>query len=460
MATEMKTGSPMATAMSEPAAVGPTPRWTPLRPHHQQSQVWCSDARIIALDCGRRSGKTELMKRRAVRHLPIAIANCPHTRYGIGAPTHDQAKEIHWQDLLDLIPDYWILGGKGGPNVSYSTLSITCQFNTHQATIRVFGLDKPHRIEGGYFNGFCGDEWSDVRPGIFDRVIRPMLADYHGWAVLGGVPKRQGVGSAWYRSLCEKISRGEYPDAERYHWPAADILDAAEIQHARETLDPKDFREQYDACWETAGGGVFHCFDRAYNVRPCSYHGDKPIIVGCDFNVDPMAWVLGHRYENRLEWFDEVWIKNTNTQAALNMLASRYDGHPGGWQFYGDASSQSRHTSASQSDYAQILNDERFKRMGRTIHFPGKNPDVADRFAACNAMFCNAAGDRRMFADDCCRHLIEDLENRSYREGTREVADGKYQGHITDAMGYATHRLFPIRVARAGLAAVITGSEV
>jgi hypothetical protein len=444
-------------AMVTHSAVGPTPRWTPLRPHVEQARVWLSPARFLALDCGRRSGKTELMKRRLVRNLPVYVAGCLHTRYGYGAPTHDQAKEIAWQDLLDLIPDHWILGGKNGPNVSYSTLTVHCHFPMHLATLRVVGLDKPHRIEGGYFNGFCGDEWSDVKPGTFDRVIRPMLADYRGWAMLGGVPKRQGIGSYWYRTFCERISRGEYPEAERYHWPAADILGAKEIQHARETLDPKDFREQYEACWESAGGGIFHAFDRQYNVRPCAYQADKPILVGCDFNVDPMCWTIGHRWQNRLEWFDELYARNTHTAAALKMLAGRYDGHEGGWQFYGDASCQSRHTSAAQSDYLLILNDERFKRMGRTVHFPKANPDVDDRFAACNAMFCNAAGDRRMFVDPRCVHLIEDIENRAYKEGTREVADGKMQGHITDAMGYPTYWLFPIRLAQQGRAAVIVG---
>jgi hypothetical protein len=419
-----------------------TPRWTPLRYHPKQVAYWNSTARFNFLPCGRRSGKTEWAKRKLVKNLRYTIPGCSRPRYAFGGPTNDQAKEIAWQDLLDLIPDHWIDGGKSGPNVSYSTLKIETRFGS---SLRVVGMDKPQRIEGKYLNGFVGDEMSDQKHGFFGTTILPMLADHCGWADLIGIPKRQGSGADWYKEQCDKVLAGDYPDAALFAWPSSDILPPEEVAHARETLDPKDFAEQYDAQWQTAGGGIFHSFDRAYNVRPCRYDSSKPIILGCDFNVDPMAWVLGHRYENRMEWFDEIWLRNTNTQRTLDVLTQRYAGHRGGFEIYGDASSDSRKTSASTTDYQQIVNDSKLKGMGRTLHVPPANPPVEDRFAACNAMFCNAAGDRRMFVDPQCKQLIKDLEGRYYKPGTREVGDKGDLGHITDAMGYPVYRIFPIR---------------
>lgn len=436
--------------------IGPTDRWTPLRYHAGQAGYWLSDKRFTALPCGRRSGKTELAKRKLVRSLRVRVPGCRQTRYAFAAPTQDQARAIAWDDLLALIPDHWIAGGKTGPNVSYSRLEINTVYGSQ---LRVVGLDKPHRVEGGYFNGFVGDEWSDIRPGTFDKVIRPMLGDYNGWATLCGVPKRQGIGSIWFREFCEKIAGGDYPDAAVFQWPASDIIDSAELKHAQETLDPKDYAEQYDARWQTAGGGIFYAFDRAYNVRPCYYHPEMPILVGSDFNVDPMAWVLGHRFGNRLEWFDEIWLRNTNTPQALEVLTGRYADHKGGWQLYGDASGQARKTSATFSDFAHIHNHEALKRMGRTLHYTPANPAVDDRFSACNAMWCNAAGERRMFVDPNCKHLISDMENRSYKLGTREPADSGDVGHISDACGYVVHALFPIRVEVKTLNRVLTGAR-
>lgn len=426
-------------------SAGPTPRWTPLRPHRAQWRLATCKARFVAVSAGRRSGKTELAKRRLVMSLPVC-KGVPETQYFFGGPTHDQAKHIAWQDLLDLVPAHWIPGGKRGPNVSYGELWIRCVFPSHAARLWVLGLDQPRRVEGLAWDGCVLDESCDLKPGVFARSVRPALADRLGWCWRIGVPKRTGIGAPEYREFCESCEAGQYQDGAAFTWPSADVLPAAEVQHARETLDPRDFREQYEAAWETVSGQVFYAFSREFNVRPCPRHSRHALSIGCDFNVDPMAWVIGHAYPDRLEWFDEIWLRNANTQAALDALWARYSAHEGGFQFFGDASGRARKTSASATDYLLIANDPRFAARGRTIHFPEANPAVADRFASCNAMFCNAAGQRRMFIDPNCRRLIRDLEIRGYKPGTREPADTGDVGHVTDAMGYVVWRLFPLRL--------------
>jgi hypothetical protein len=413
-----------------------------------QYRLWRCTSRFVGVPAGRRSGKTEIAKRRLV--LALAQTKPWHDpRYFYGAPTRDQAKRIAWQDFLDLIPDDWIAGGKQGPGVSRTSLTIRTVFGSE---LHVVSLDRPRRLEGDPWDGGVLDESSDLRPKTFDLSIRPALSDRGGWAWRIGVPKRQGAGALEYRSFCELCLAGAYPDGQCFTWPSGDILPAKEVDHARDTLDAKDFREQYEASWETASGGIFHAFQREYNVRPCPYLPEQAIVVGSDFNVDPMAWVLGHRYKDpdRLEWFDEIFLHNSNTLAALNVLWQRYQHHRGGWQFYGDASASQRNTAAAASDYVQIANDERFKRAGRTMHYLRDNPALEDRFSACNALLENAAGQRRMFIDPRCKNLLADIQQRCYRPGSRKPADlqspGRQMGHITDAMGYVVYYLFPIKL--------------
>ena len=74
---------------------------------------------------------------------------------------------------------------------------------------------------------------------------------------------------------------------------------------------------------------------------------------------------------------------------------------------------------------------------------------MAGRFAACNAMFCNAADERRMFIDPKCVHLIQDLEARSYKVGSKEPDDHGDISHMSDAMGYPIHTMFPVQVVQA-----------
>ena len=437
-----------------------TPRWLmkgkPMRYHPQQYEVRTLKARGRIMDCGRRSGKSELAKQILVAHLLDVIPGCRRPRYAYGAPTQDQAVEIAWEDLLDLIPDEWIVGGKHGPNVSYSRFQVKL---ANGASYKVVGLDKPHRIEGKYLNGFVGDEWSDVKPGTFDKVIRPMLGDYHGWYILCGVPKRQGIGARWYRDVCERVSatlarkaagqppsKNDWPDCGRWSWPAWDIVDPAEVEEARATMDPRDFEEQYGAKWLNAGGSVWHAFSREYNVRPCERREGLPIVVGQDYNRTPMSWALSHRIGEIFETFDELIMSDTDTEKALDELWRRYGHHKGGWQFYGDASARNRSTKSRFSDYAIVWNDPRFKEAGRTLHYPPGNPSHDDRFAAGNARLGTADGNHRAFIDPRCEELIEDLEMRAYVPGTMKLPENEGgRGHISDAWSYPIYRIWPIR---------------
>ncbi len=68
-----------------------------------------------------------------------------------------------------------------------------------------------------------------------------------------------------------------------------------------------------------------------------------------------------------------------------------------------------------------------------------------NRFAACNALFNNAAGERRFMVHPRCKQVIADLLRRAWKDGAREPDDSGEIGHMSDALGYVIHRLFPIR---------------
>ncbi len=359
-------------------------------------------------------------------------------RYFYAGPTYSQAKKVAWDRMISLIPPQWIAG-----EPSLSELSIKTVFGSE---LFIVGLDKPQRIEGLILDGGVIDENSDIKPGTFDLSILPTLVWRNGWVDFIGVPKRFGIGAADYRERCEKAANGELPDSATFTWPSAGIVPAEYLELCRATMDERDFDEQFNASWVTAAGGIFHAFDREFNVRPCVYDPALPLVVTSDFNVDPMAWVLIQRQSDMDVVVDELWIRNTNTPAALDELMSRYGSHKGGFQMYGDASAKGRRTSAAQSDYAHIVNDVRLKKLGRTMHYTMSNPLLVDRFAATNARICSGDGVRHVFVDPKCKNLIRDLETRTYKPGTRETADTDDQGHPTDALGYYLHKRYPLNV--------------
>ena len=419
-----------------------TPRWTKLRPHATQRALWTSPRRFALVPAGRGSGKTELAKRRLVRYL-LVKKDWPDPRFFYGGPTRDQAKRIAWDDIQALIPKQCVT------HISHSELMIRTIFGSE---LWLFGMDKPQRIEGPQWDGCVLDESCDLKPGVFDRNVLPALTHRNGWCWRIGVPKRQGPSAFEYRDAFEQALTGEDPDSMGFTWPSSDILDARSLAYARRRMNTKDYQEQFDARFVTAGGAVFYAFDPEVNKRPCEYHANKPLIIGSDFNVDPMAWVIGHKYENRLEWIDEIWIRDTNTPRTLEVLFSRYRNHQAGFEFYGDATATARKTSANISDYAHIMSHEGFRKAGRSVRYPRVNPTEADRFAACNTLLCNAAGEVGMFIDPRCINLLKDLEARYYKPGTKEAVKSGDISHATDAMGYVVCALFPIKIQSNGTA--------
>lgn len=417
-----------------------TPAWNKLRPHAKQRILYGTKAKFPVIPAGRGSGKTEIFKRFLVRNLPIQkLWSDP--RYFYAAPTERQAKRIAWDHFIALIPKDWV------SKINRSELFIETDHGTHKSRIYVIGMDHPQRIEGTQYDGGGLDECSDIKPKTFELSILPALAHRNGFCWRFGIPKRQGVGAKAFKEAYEKALASDDPDSLGLNWPSSDIIPREALEYAAANLDSKDFKEQYGGMFVTSGGGVFYSFDKSYNVRRCTYDLNRTVVVGSDFNINPMAWAFGHYFENRIEWFNELHERDCNTERALNITYERFSNHKGGFIFMGDATGRARKTSASESDYIQILNDKRFDRLGgKSIHYPDANPPKADRFASCNAMLRNALGETRMFIDPCCEHLIADFEDRYYKEGTNEPADTGDLGHPTDAVGYVIHGLFPLSV--------------
>lgn len=417
-----------------------TNAWTSLRHHALQSRMWRTKSRFVVAACGRGSGKTELARRRIVRFLPIKKA-WSNPLYFYALPTYSQAKRVAWEPLLELIPKDWLAEV---PNKS--EMRIKTKFGS---TLYVVGLDKPQRIEGVQWDGCVIDESSDQRPKVFDTSVLPALSHRQGWCWRIGVPKRYGNGAKEFK----EAFRNPGQDTSCFQWPSSDILSPEEILLAQSKLGEIDYREQYLATFEDISGLIFYAFDQDYNVSSeVEYDCNLPIVVGSDFNVDPMSWVIGHRGARDLSIFDEISLRNTNTPRTLDFLFKKYGAHEAGFEFYGDASGKARKTSADFTDYVHIKNDKRFHAA--RVYYPKSNPRRSVRFAECNALFCTTTGERRTYINPRCKKLLADLDTRVYKEGTSDPDDYGDVGHLTDALGYIIHKRFPIYFTQSGISQV------
>ncbi|MFM7469474.1 MAG: phage terminase large subunit [Vampirovibrionales bacterium] len=215
-------------------------------------------------------------------------------------------------------------------------------------------------------------------------------------------------------------------------------------------------------------GRVVKHFSQANMDETLAYRPDQELVLSCDFNVDPMGWVIGHRVRCpqtgniQYEVFDELTLRHTTTQEAAELFVSRYGKHRAGILITGDASGQFRRSSASsqagRTDYDILMNTLLREGVRPVVkRLPAGNPPIIDRINSVNALVCNAQGERRLKVHPTrCPWLVYNLTHLRYYAGTRQIQlptpqqlerdpQARYLGHLYDALGYWVMLHDPIR---------------
>ena len=186
-------------------------------------------------------------------------------------------------------------------------------------------------------------------------------------------------------------------------------------------------------------GRIYKNYDDKLNVCQYKYNPNLPIIVACDFNVDPMKWALIQNVNGIDYVFDEIVKIDTDTESTVKELINRYGKIR--YIIYGDYSGTFRHTSSPSTDYDII------RQYLPTCDIRVKpNPLVVDRINSVNWRLCNKAGKRRLMLDEGCLNARADFKKGKFIEGKREEDKSleKYDGrnpiqaliHISSAIGY------------------------
>jgi hypothetical protein len=85
------------------------------------------------------------------------------------------------------------------------------------------------------------------------------------------------------------------------------IVALEELESARQELDARTFRQEYQARFENLGvGRAYYGFDRAHNVRPLRYNSAFPLFWSLDFNWNSLCAVLGQIVDGRVRVLDEM----------------------------------------------------------------------------------------------------------------------------------------------------------
>jgi len=207
-------------------------------PLHSRAQRWA-----IAV-AHRRAGKTVACVNELIAHA----AGCPHKdgRFAYIAPQLNQAKDIAWHYLLEYTDMM-----EPGRRVNASELWV--ELPNNKARIRLYGADNPDRLRGLRLDGVVMDEYGDMTPGMWTRVIRPLLTDREGWAIFIGTPKgKNGFWKLWQQAA-------KKPDWLRLSLKASEtgLIDEKELADVRQTLSEDEYEQEYECSFEAAVRGSY-----------------------------------------------------------------------------------------------------------------------------------------------------------------------------------------------------------
>ena len=183
---------------------------------------------------------------------------------------------------------------------------------------------------------------------------------------------------------------------------------------------------------------MYYAFDRHLNVTDVKDIGGA-IMVGMDFNVNPMSAVFAVRAGGQIHVIDEATIANGNTEEMVRLIKRKYPHRR--IQIYPDPTGNARKTSApvGQTDFTIL------REAGFAVLAPSSPYMVADKINTVNSAMCTATGVRRVLISPRCRELIRGLDGLTYREGTSEPDKTLGLDHITDALGYLLLWELPLR---------------
>lgn len=418
-------------------------RWYKLIEHPIQRELVEDQIRFKTVPAGRRSGKTERFKRFMAK---TAMAN-PGEEYFIAAPTRDQVKKIYWQDMKLLT-----LQSLQEKQPSETELVITLN---NFAKIHLIGLDQPARIEGQFWSGGGIDEIADCKEDAWALHVAPALdtfnptrPEYRAWCWLLGVPE----GHNHYYDLCEYARTSGDPNWKNYSWFSSDILPPDIIAQKKRTMGVKQYRQEYEASFETTSGRIYDDYGTA-NLTTEIIASHEQLWWHHDFNFTPMSSGVAVRRQEKtgakrdcILILDEIILTGAVARQSAMEFCDKFKEHQNRRVIiYGDPAGRAGEKHGHTSDYTEIeavlrTNNWTFERRVKNAA-----PAIRDRQNAVRAKIANAAGDVSLFVNPSkAVYAHKGLSTVQTKEGSAFLEEESDTQHITTAVGYMVDYEWPI----------------
>ena len=206
-----------------------------------QQEVFNDDTRFKIVAAGRRTGKSRL----AAWMLILYALQTKKGQVFYVAPTQGQARDIMWQTLMEL-------GHEVIKTAHINNLQITL---INGAIISLKGADRPETMRGVSLRFLVMDEYADMKPEVWEQILRPALADQKGDAMFIGTP----MGRNHFYDLYHYGMLGDDDMYKAWHFTSYDnpLLDPNEIDMAKKSMSSFAFKQEFMASFEAQGSEIF-----------------------------------------------------------------------------------------------------------------------------------------------------------------------------------------------------------
>ena len=207
--------------------------------HPAQLEIFNSKKRFKIVAAGRRFGKSYLS---AWLLLINAIQSDSKDVFYVG-PTFQQAKDIMWAMLKDLGRDLIV--------AAHENTAVLTLINGRKIYLK--GSDRPDTLRGVGLAYCVLDEFANMKPQVWEQIIRPTLADVQGGALFIGTP----AGKNHFFDLYNDAQEDDDWDAFQFTSIDNPFLPPEEIKAASKSMSSMSFRQEFEASFESFSGGIF-----------------------------------------------------------------------------------------------------------------------------------------------------------------------------------------------------------
>ena len=273
----------------------------PYRPRRHFLPLHASQKRWIFTCAHRRAGKTVSLANHLIRAASLNPRKWPPPKYGYVGPSFDQTKDLVWGYLKQFTEPI--------EGMEYYEHELKVQFPTGPS-IKLFGGAAAYeRMRGMYFDGIVLDEFPLLNPAVFSTVVRPCLADYHGFAIVSGTSN----GDDHFHHL--KLRAEADPDRwDVFVIPLSatgeDALSKAEAAELCQDMSPEEFSREMECDFSAPVEGSYYgeiLNNLALQGRITRVPPDLavPAVTGWDLGISDLTCIWTYQIVGReIHWID------------------------------------------------------------------------------------------------------------------------------------------------------------